>query len=387
MCSISAFPAIAEHSNELLVAASPRDEIADTHWYRADFDSFLVHQAVELGVEYLDQCHIEKCFCSGEEVIIEIERAGKRSAIRSHFLVDASGPRGFLHRTLGLSELPFKDLPLTQGLYTHFTNVRRWSDLASAAPGPDRAVWTDELPPYPVDDAALHHIFDGGWIWVLRFNNGLTSAGVAVTGPLANALNLAEGKPAWDRLLQRLPSVREQFAQAEAQHPFVYAPRLSFRSKTLTGPGWVLLPSAAGFVDPLLSTGFPLTLLGISRLAETIEHHWGTDRFGENLADYSIKTMRELNAAEQLIAALYASMSDFKMFRSLSLLYFAAASFSETARRLGRVDIARSFLMCDHPEFGPRFQSCCQRAIQASTETKERLSREGQASGADPIHN
>src|SRR5688572_16105577 len=26
--------------NELLVAASPRDEIADTHWYRADVDHF-----------------------------------------------------------------------------------------------------------------------------------------------------------------------------------------------------------------------------------------------------------------------------------------------------------------------------------------------------------
>ena len=115
----------------------------------------------------------------------------------------------------------------------------------------------------------------GGWIRVLRFNNGLTSAGVAAAGPLASALNLAEGKPAWDWLLQRLPSVREQFTQAEAQHPFVYAPKLSFRSSTLTGPGWALLPSAAGFVDPLLSTGFPLTLLGISRLAEAIEHHWG----------------------------------------------------------------------------------------------------------------
>src|SRR5437588_3839431 len=28
--------------DQLLVAASPRDEIADTHWYRADFDHFLV---------------------------------------------------------------------------------------------------------------------------------------------------------------------------------------------------------------------------------------------------------------------------------------------------------------------------------------------------------
>src|SRR2546425_13140648 len=34
----------ADHRNELLVAASPRDEIADTHWYREHVDHFLVNQ-------------------------------------------------------------------------------------------------------------------------------------------------------------------------------------------------------------------------------------------------------------------------------------------------------------------------------------------------------
>ena len=32
----------AEHERQLLVAASPHDEIADTHWYRPDFDHALV---------------------------------------------------------------------------------------------------------------------------------------------------------------------------------------------------------------------------------------------------------------------------------------------------------------------------------------------------------
>ena len=35
-----------------------------------------------------------------------------------------------------------------------------------------------ERPPYPPDDAALHHVFEGGWIWVLRFRSGIVSAGV-----------------------------------------------------------------------------------------------------------------------------------------------------------------------------------------------------------------
>jgi FADH2 O2-dependent halogenase len=46
-----------------------------------------------------------------------------------------------------------------------------------------------------VDDAALHHVFDGGWVWVLRFNNGITSAGVAATDAIAQELRFEDGAP------------------------------------------------------------------------------------------------------------------------------------------------------------------------------------------------
>src|SRR5207248_3712818 len=62
-----------------------------------------------------------------------------------------------------------------------------------------------------VEDAAVHHVFDGGWIWVLRFNNGITSAGVAANDQLANALGFSEGAPAWKRLLRRLPTLEGRF--------------------------------------------------------------------------------------------------------------------------------------------------------------------------------
>src|SRR5207248_10639161 len=127
-------------------------------------------------------------------------------------------------------------------------------------------------------------------------------------------------------------TVAEQFAESMPQFDFVHARRLSFRSGIITGKQWALLPSAAGFVDPLLSTGFPLTLLGISRLAEAIEQDWGCARFEERLHAYAVQTNNELMAAERLVAALYASMADFVMFTTLSLLYFAAVSFTETAR-------------------------------------------------------
>src|SRR6266487_4173693 len=218
-----------ERRNQLLVAASPRDEIADTHWYRADFDHFLVREAQALGVEYLDQTKLDILTFNGHGVALEADRAGKRVSVRAQFIVDASGPRGFLHRALRLPEAPFEDFPPTQALYSHFTDVKRREDSASSLLMPSAA----ERPPYPVDDAAVHHVFAGGWVWILRFNNGITSAGVAATDGLADALRFAEADAAWNRLLKRLPSLRALFTDASSQWPFVHAPRLSFRSATV----------------------------------------------------------------------------------------------------------------------------------------------------------
>ena len=347
-----------ERRDQLLVAASPRDEIADTHWYRPDFDAFLAREAQAGGVEFIDQLDLKTISPSGETSLLEGEREGRPVTIRARFVIDATGPRGFLHRALELPEVPLERLPPTQALYSHFTGVRRWEELF---PNEGDA-------PYPADDAALHHVFEGGWIWVLRFNNGLTSAGVAATDAVAGELDFAKGDAAWSRLLARLPSVREQFAGARAMRPFIHAPRLSFLTGQVSAREWVLLPSAAGFIDPLLSTGFPLTLLGISRLARIIETAWGHETFAERLFDYSMHTTMELLLTERLVAALYATMGDFELFSALTRLYFAAASFTETARRLGRPELAgEMFLMGGHSVFGPRFRYCVEQAARRPT--------------------
>jgi FADH2 O2-dependent halogenase len=341
-----------ERQDQLLVAASPRDEIADTHWYRADFDHLLVREAQRLGVAYVDRVNLNRMTNGSDTATLYGQRNGGDVEYRARFVVDATGPRGFLHRALGLRELELPGYPHTQGLYSHFSGVRRLDGTAYSR--------TDGTPPYPIDNAAVHHVFDGGWIWMLQFNNGVTSAGVAATDEMAARLGFKDGAQAWERVLDLIPALKEQFAAARALLPFVHMPRMAFRSANVIGENWALLPSAAGFVDPLLSTGIPLTLLGVSRLAGIIEHDWATPRFREKLQSYAEQTNRELLATARLIAALYANMNNFPVFVALTLLYFAAASFSETVRRLGKPHLAESFLLCDDSAFGP----VCERLIE-----------------------
>jgi FADH2 O2-dependent halogenase len=341
--------------NHLLVAASPHDGIADTHWYRADFDQFLMEQAQQLGVEYLDEMHLQRFADTGKYIELTGTRHDTEIIVQADFVVDATGPRGCLHRLLGLQQQDFANYPATQTLYIHFSGVKRTAETNSSHP-------LDHPPPYPIEDAAIHHVFDGGWVWLLHFNNAITSAGVVATEAMAHKLRLAERQPAWRRLLDMIPSLAAQFADAKAILPFTYLPELSFRSATIVGERWALLPSAAGFVDPLLSTGFPLTLLGVSRLAAALGQHWKLPSLQDELSRYATITYEELDATSQLIAALYANMHNFDAFRAISLLYFAAASFSETVRRLGKPHLADGFLLDNDPRFGPASRYLLERA-------------------------
>ena len=335
-------------SRELLVAASPNDELSDTHWLRADVDHFLVREAIALGAEYHERVELTSIWPEGHSAaVLDGECDGRPFRLRAGFVVDATGPRGFLSRALNIANRGFEDYPATQALFTHFTGVARCDEMPDFTGGAD-ADSAAGRPPYPRDDAALHHVFDGGWMWVLRFGNGVTSAGVAVTDAVAADLGLSDGEPAWHRLLARFPSVRAQFADARPVRPFVWMPALAYRAEAAAGGRWAMLPSAAGFVDPLFSTGIPLTLIGIERLALMLEQ--GLPEAAA-LAEYSDVTLAEADHTARYIAGCYAAFPRFPVFTDYSMFYFAAASYSELARRLQAPERPRRFLCLDRPGF------------------------------------
>ena len=344
------YEAASDRSNQLLVAASPGDEVGDTHWLRADVDAFLVQEAIALGVEYWDEVQLSAGTFAAEGSTLEGTRAGEAFRLSTRFVVDASGPGGFLTRSLNLPHGPFPGYPPTRALYSHFTGVARCDSLPAFRPS--------EPPPYPLDDAALHHVFDGGWMWVLRFNNGITSAGIAVETWLADELELEGSASAWNRFLHRFPSIEAQFAGATPVQPFVYAPRLASRVETVTGPGWALLPSAAAFVDPLFSTGMPLTLLGIERLGRILAETWGTEAFAPRIEEYGAITRQEADWTAHFIAAAYAGMKRFPLFSAFSMFYFAAASYAEMSRRLPNAPRLTRYLAADHASFAAGVTQC-----------------------------
>ena len=124
-------------------------------------------------------------------------------------------------------------------------------------------------------------------------------------------------------------------------------PRLAYRAAEAAGERWAMLPSAAAFIDPLFSTGIPLTLLGIERLAGMLESGLGQ----ADLSTYDGATLADADRTAGFIAGSYAGFRQFPLFTAYSMFYFAAASFSEMARRLGSTRAPRGFLCGDSPVF------------------------------------
>ncbi len=320
-----------EAANErLLVAASPHDGISDTHWLRADVDHFLLDRAVEAGAVYLDETALDRVEIGATGVSLGGERQGRRLEVAAGFVIDASGAGGFLARALPIAPAPER-ITVDAGLvYSHFSGAL---DFAAVAEREGVA-----LPPgpYPDDKAALHHLLDLGWMYVLGFDHGVVSAGFMLDRrkPEARQLleqGLADPAALWERLLARYPSIGRQFAPSEPLFPVRAVPRLQHRLSRAAGERWLLLPSAFAFTDPLFSTGIAWSLAGIERVGSLFASGLPS---AAGLARYEALLAEEADAVDRLVSGAYRTMADFQLFEAYAMLYFAFVSFTEASRRL-----------------------------------------------------
>jgi FADH2 O2-dependent halogenase len=107
-----------------------------------------------------------------------------------------------------------------------------------------------------------------------------------------------------------------------------------------------MLPSAAASIDPLFSTGLPLTLLGIDRIGRAIRESWDTPVFEARMRNHEEATLFEADAAAELVGAAYRSFRSFPAFAGIASCYLAAVSFAEVCYRLGDRERAQGFLSC-----------------------------------------
>ena len=209
------FGADPDRRDQLLVAASPCDEVADTHWYRADFDAFLAREAQDAGAEYLDRAETPWSRTDRTASSSRSSAPAREPVLRARFVVDASGPGGFLHRQLRLPRSRFPELPATEGLYAHFTGVRRLDEMGILRAGARAAVSGRRRRAPSRFRRRL-----GLGAALRQRDRQRRGRGRAPRSPGSCASTRALS--AWDRLLERFPTVGAQFRGSRAATPFVH---------------------------------------------------------------------------------------------------------------------------------------------------------------------
>jgi tetracycline 7-halogenase / FADH2 O2-dependent halogenase len=316
-------------SERLLVAASPNDAVSDTHWLRADVDHHFVREAIAAGVDYRDRVELTNSVIDDYGARLTGQRAGAAVDIQAHFVIDASGPGGFLARQLSIPSGMNGTLTRSAIVFSHFTGVRFMNDVF---PG---------LPPGPYTDdwAAVHHLIDEGWMYSLRFDDGVTSAGFALSPRGLAALRLEESvdpDALWRRLLDRYPTIAATFDGAKPIMPVAYRAGIQHRLTRASGRRWALLPHAYAFVDPLFSTGIAWSLRAVERLAQSFESSTDASRLpsASDLNRYEALLGAEAHQIDRLVAGAYEAMAHFDLFEAQAMIYFAAVSFAEVRQRL-----------------------------------------------------
>jgi FADH2 O2-dependent halogenase len=322
-------------SERLLVAASPDDAIADTHWVRADVDQFLVQQAVAAGVDYRDHAELSGATIEPTGVHLTGSRHGTPFTLDADFVIDASGPNGFLARQLSIPSALERTETRSAILFSHFSGVKQ---MPACVPGlPDG--------PYPDDWAAVHHLIDEGWMYSLRFDDGVTSAGFALSPRgLANLppSSLSNPDALWNVLMARYPTIGRAFAEAQPLMPIAFQPCVQHRLTRAAGPRWAMLPHAYAFVDPLFSTGIAWSLRAVERLALLFEPDARGRRVPtpDELARYDALLGVEADQIDRLVAGSYEAMAHFDLFAAHAMVYFAIVSFAEVRQRLTQDPLA-----------------------------------------------
>ncbi|GAB4135203.1 MAG: FAD-dependent oxidoreductase [Planctomycetaceae bacterium] len=340
-----------KHQNELFVTANSSDETADTHWFRADVDAYFAEEVHRAGIPLFESTVINSIESRQNEWTIRATQNEIPLEIHARFLIDASGSGRILQRTLAIPDLSNSLLTHSRVLYSHFQNVIPWNDQLHTL----HANLTDH--PFVCDDSALHHVFDNGWMWQLRFDNGITSAGFALNSQQSPLDETMEPLQEWRHLLESYPSIAGQFADAErALFPgrIIRSSRIQRLASQIAGPKWAMLPHTAGFVDPLHSTGIAHSLHGIAQLAAFLEEHWDGDQLAEQLVDYQRKLLAEFRMIDHLVASCYNALPCFPVFAACTMLYFAAATTAEQ-RQFSTENISsrddNGFLLADDEEF------------------------------------
>lgn len=216
---------------------------------RAEYDQLLLDHAAQYGVEVRQgACVTGVQRARDSQRITGVVYTDERGThtVSSTWLMDCSGQSGFLGRAMQLREYD-----------TAMNNYALWGYWQGAR-------WQYEFVGYPDLTRIFVATTPRGWIWYIPVRRDVISVGFVTHRQTLQELS-GNVKQLYTSELQACPEISGLLEGAslvriaEDQKQDVCAIQdWSYMSRQVQGPGWAMAGDAAGFVDPILSSGVML---------------------------------------------------------------------------------------------------------------------------------
>ena len=211
---------------------------------RSRFDQILLDHAAETGCTVRQGMKVTDFACAQDGITIRTATG----EFCGRYLIDCSGRNALVGTHFNLR----RNYPELRkfSLYAHFEGVDRLpgieGTLTQMVRGRDR------------------------WFWIIPITATKTSIGVVLDAQAFKRMKLSP-EAAFLQILQENPKVIEQMPGAKRVTEVYATGDFSFRNKRFTGDRWVTAGDAAGFIDPVWSSGVFIAVLSGEKAADMLD--------------------------------------------------------------------------------------------------------------------
>src|SRR5438067_3150216 len=220
---------------------------------RGDFDKVLLDHAAECGAEVCEQISVDRVQFSQDNVELAVKSNGSSQSIRAHYLIDASGRASVLGRHFKIKKT--YDHLQKLSIFAHYDGVWRAEGIDGTLTVLIRAI--------------------DRWFWLIPLSAERTSVGMVLDSETFRKSKLS-AEEFLDQALAEQPITAKRMTSARRVSQVYVEADFSYRTARLHGDRWLLAGDAAGFIDPIFSSGVFLAVfsgeLAADALNEVLDH-------------------------------------------------------------------------------------------------------------------
>jgi flavin-dependent dehydrogenase len=252
---------------------------------RGDFDKVLLDHAAECGAEVHEETSVDRVEFSKENVELAVRSNPEnfRGSIRARYLIDASGRASVLGRHFKIKKT-----------YNHLQKLSIFAHYDGA--------WRPE----GIDGTltVLLRAIDR-WFWLIPLSAERTSIGVVLDSEIFRKSKLS-AEDFLERALAEQPIIAKRMKNARRVSEVYVEADFSYRSERLHGDRWLLAGDAAGFIDPIFSSGVFLAVFSGEKCADVLNEVFDHPRKAKRLfAGYERAVNRAMDIYLRFVNAWY----------------------------------------------------------------------------------